>query len=70
MQLIDDWKRQFPRLWSVRLALIAALLSGLEVGLNIYATGQPPLFAAFACFVSISSAVARIVAQPALRPPQ
>lgn len=66
MTFIDDWKRQFPKLWSVRLALLAAVLSALEVGFNVYATGQPPLIALSAMLVSLGSAIARVVAQPAL----
>ena len=31
--LIDDWHRVLRRAWSVRLMLLAAVLSGLEVAL-------------------------------------
>lgn len=64
MNLIENWKAQFPKLWSVRLALLAALISALEVGYNLYLTGQPPLIALSAMLVSLGSAIARIVAQP------
>lgn len=70
MQLINDWKRQFPRLWSVRLALLAAVLSAAEVGINVYITGQPPMMALSAMLVSLGSAIARIVAQPSLEADQ
>lgn len=66
MQLIENWKRHFHKFWSVRLALLAAVLSGLEVGLNVYVTGQPPLIAVGSMVVSIGAALARVVAQPAL----
>lgn len=69
MQLIEDWKRQFPKLWSVRLALLAAVLSGLEVGVTFYLTGKPPMIAAGAMLVSIAAAVSRVVAQPSLAVP-
>lgn len=66
MPLIKDWKRKFPRLWSVRLALLAGVLSGIEAGFNLYATGSTPIIALGAMVVSLSAAVARIVAQPKL----
>ncbi|MGV8294662.1 DUF7940 domain-containing protein, partial [Pseudomonas aeruginosa] len=34
MNLIQNWRRKFPRLWSVRLALVAAMLSAVEVAMN------------------------------------
>ncbi|CUI64808.1 Uncharacterised protein [Achromobacter xylosoxidans] len=34
MMLIQNWRRKFPRLWSVRLVLIAAVLSAIEVAIN------------------------------------
>lgn len=66
MAFIDDWKRQFPKLWSVRLSLLAAVLSALEVGVNLYATGSAPLIASGAMFVSLASAIARVIAQPSI----
>lgn len=66
MQLIENWKRHFPRFWSVRLALLAAVLSGLEVGVNTYVTGQPPVIALGSMVVSIGAALARVIAQPEL----
>lgn len=64
MTLIDDWKRQFPKLWSVRFSLLAALLSGIEVGLQLYLTGKTPVVALGAGLLSLGAAVARVVAQP------
>lgn len=64
MRLIDDWKRKFPRLWSVRLSLLAAVLSAIEVGVNLYLTGTAQLIVIGACLVSFSAAIARVVAQP------
>lgn len=66
MKLIDDWKTKFPKLWSVRFALLSAVLSAGEVWLNLYATGQPPTFATAAFIASLLSAMARIIAQPEL----
>jgi hypothetical protein len=67
MELIEDWKKLAPRLWSVRLALVAALLSCLDVGYQLFLTGTPPIISLGAAFISLSAALARIVAQPKAR---
>ena len=64
--LIEDWKRKFPELWSVRFALLGGLLSSVEVGVTMWATGRPPLMAAAAAVACFAAAFARIVAQPEL----
>lgn len=66
MKFIDDWKRQFPKLWSVRFALLSALASAIETGMNLYATGTAPLLVIATFCTSIGAAFARIVAQPSL----
>lgn len=66
MNLIQNWRRKFPRLWSVRLSLIAALLSAIEVALNLYLTGKPPLIVIGAGLFSLCAAIARVVSQPRL----
>ncbi|MBB3017729.1 ABC-type multidrug transport system permease subunit [Microvirga lupini] len=63
MQFIDDWKRQFPRLWSVRLSLLAALVSSVEAGFTYWATGKAPVLVVAAAVISLGASVARIVAQ-------
>ena len=64
--LIPDWKLIWKRAWSVRLALLAALLSGIEVAVGVWATGNPPIFAGIAFVASLGAGIARIVAQPKL----
>lgn len=66
MQLIDNWKALWSKLWSVRLALLAALFSAVEVGFSVYLTGKAPVLVLAACAISFGAAVARIVAQPTL----
>uniref|UniRef100_A0AAU6W2M7 Holin n=1 Tax=Pseudomonas phage Touem01 TaxID=3138548 RepID=A0AAU6W2M7_9VIRU len=66
MTFIDDWKRQFPKLWSVRFSLLAALLSGIEVGMQEYFTGKTPLIAAGAGLFSLGAALARVISQPGM----
>lgn len=64
MKLIDDWKKQFPRLWSVRMSLASALATGAETGMNLYANNTPRPLVIAACIVSIAAAIFRIIAQP------
>lgn len=66
MRLIDDWDKQFHKLWSVRLALLSALFSAAETAMNLYATGTAPKLVVLTMIVSLCSAVARLVAQPEL----
>ncbi|WP_454676679.1 DUF7940 domain-containing protein [Achromobacter marplatensis] len=66
MNLIRDWRRKFPRLWSVRLALLAALLSAVEVCMNLWLTGKPPLIVIGAGLFSLCAAIARVISQPRL----
>lgn len=70
MNLIQNWRRKFPRLWSVRLSLIAALLSAVEVALNLWLTGKPPLIVVGAGLFSLCAAIARVVSQPRLNDEQ
>ena len=65
MNLIDNWKAVATKAWSMRLALLSAVLSALEVCLP-YLDGTMPRgrFAMLAVLVSVGAAVARLVAQP------
>lgn len=63
--LISDARRVLRRAWSIRLALLAALLSAIEIGLPYVLPEWPPRVAgALAALVSLAAAVARLVAQP------
>lgn len=66
MTLIEDWNNVITKLWSFRLAILSATLSGAEVAVQVY---QPVfvgsgVFAAIAGLISLAAAVARAVAQP------
>ncbi|MGZ2430356.1 hypothetical protein GGI64_006263 [Rhizobium leguminosarum] len=66
MKLASDWKRVLQRAWSIRLMLIAGLLSGLEVAmpyLDGYVDIPPRLFAALSGLTVAAAFVARIIAQ-------
>lgn len=66
MKLINDWKRKFPKLWSVRLSLLAALASSVEVALNVYLTGKAPVIVIAAGLISLGAAASRVIAQAGL----
>jgi len=69
--LIQDWDRAVKKFWSFRLSILAALLSGLEVVVQLWQpfSIHPGVLAAIAGVVSLAAAIARIVAQPkAYRP--
>lgn len=66
VKLIEDAGDIWHRLWSVRLAIGAAVASGIEAGYNAYVMGVSPAMALIACGISLAAAVARIVAQPSI----
>lgn len=68
MTLLPDWKAIITKAWSVRLLALAALLSGVEVVMQIMepvlAAAMPKgLFAALSGLATAAALVARIVAQ-------
>lgn len=73
LPLVDDWRRIMRRAWSVRLALLSALLSGAEFALPMMPDSLVDLvgrgrFAAGAFVISIAASIARLVAQPRMKP--
>ncbi len=69
MCLVWNWKIILRKAWSIRLIVLAALLSGLEVALPLLDLAfVPPGWFAFGSFLVTAGAfVARIVAQPSIR---
>ena len=65
-KLLPEWKKVARWSWSFRLALIAALLSAVEVALMFWPASPSGLFAAGAGLVSLSAALARLLAQSQL----
>ena len=64
MKLIDDWKKILKKAWSVRLLVIAGLLSGVEIILPLLVDSFPRgLFAVLSFVFTAAAFVARIVAQ-------
>ena len=69
--LIPDWKRVLKYAWSVRLILLAGLLSGMEIlipfmedWINKHDVIPRGAFAFFAFVITMAAVVARLYAQP------
>lgn len=64
MRLSTNWKLILKKAWSVRLLIVAAILSGIEVALPFFADTLPRGPFAALSFVAVGMAfVARLVAQ-------
>ena len=60
-----NWKEILTKAWSVRLIVLAGLLSGAEAVLPMFESSFPKgIFAALSGFVSAGALLARVVAQP------
>jgi hypothetical protein len=66
VRFIANARRLWFRFWSVRLALLAALLSAVDVAFQFYATGQPSWVVLGALIINLSAAGARVIAQDSL----
>lgn len=65
MTLIDNARDVLLKAWSIRLALLSAVLSAAEVALPFFTTFIPPnTMAILAVLTSAGAALARLVAQP------
>lgn len=67
MKLIDNWRDVLRRAWSMRLMVLAALLSGAEIVLPLFSEALPRGLFAVLSFLTVAGAfVARLVAQKGL----
>ncbi|QMV32640.1 hypothetical protein F1_00011 [Ralstonia phage Heva] len=67
MNLIEN-AGQWHKLWSIRFALLSAMLAAAEAALPLWSGLVPPhVFATLSTLCGIASAVSRVVQQPALR---
>ncbi|MRN66530.1 putative membrane protein [Brucella sp. 10RB9215] len=70
MHLVSDWRRVLQKAWSVRLILLAGVLSGLEVVLPFLGDNFPIPSGAFALLtfvVTMAAFVMRLVSQKVFR---
>ena len=68
MRMIEDWKKVLRYGWSIRLIVLAGLLSGLEIVLPMFGDVLPRrLFAALMFSVTVAAFIARLTAQPKMK---
>lgn len=64
MKLIPNWREVLKWAWSIRLAALAAVLSGVEIALPFFAESFPRgPFALASFFATVGAFIARFVAQ-------
>lgn len=64
MMLAPNWKRILKKAWSIRLMILAGLLSGAEVILPLFSDAIPRnVFAGLSMVVIMGAFVARLVVQ-------
>lgn len=64
MKLIENWRQILRKAWSVKLMILAAVLSGIEVVLPFFSDDLPRgTFAALSGLVVGGAFIARLVAQ-------
>lgn len=64
MRLLANWRRVLRKAWSIRLMLVAGLLSGAEVILPMFVEAIPrSLFAGLSMLTVSGAFIARLVAQ-------
>ena len=67
MKLLENWADIIKKAWSMRLMVLAALLSGVEIVLPLFSEALPRgLFAVLSFFAVAGAFVARLVAQKGL----
>jgi len=67
-ELIEDWRAVMTRAWSMKFSILAAILGGLEVGVQLVQPAGVPngAFAGIASVVSLAAGISRLIAQTEL----
>lgn len=67
-ELIEDWQAVLGKAWSMKFSILAAILGGLEVGVQFVQPAGVPngVFAGIASAVSLAAGISRLVAQKEL----
>lgn len=60
MRLIDNWRAALNKLWSIRLALLTALLGAADQVLSAFVGALPPVVYSL---LAVAIAIARVVDQ-------
>ena len=71
MKLIDNWRTVAKLSWAVRLSILSAVFSALEITFQLFRGLVPPLvFASIASALAVGAAVARVVHQASIHEKQ
>jgi hypothetical protein len=71
MKLIWNWKEVAQKSWAIKLSVLSAALSALELAMPLFNGVVPQkIFATASMLTMIAAAVARVVSQPNMTPPQ
>jgi hypothetical protein len=67
-ELIEDWRAVLTKAWSMKFSILAAILGGLEVGVQYVKPAGIPngMFAGIASALSLFAGVSRLLAQQEL----
>jgi hypothetical protein len=66
MRLLANWRDVLKRAWSIRLLVLAGVLSGLEVALPLFGWETAWWFAPLSLAVVAAAFVSRLIAQKGL----
>ena len=67
MKAIANWDAVLRHAWSYKLAILASLLSGVDVGMQLFASIRPSVWLSIAAgLASVAAAGSRFVAQEKL----
>lgn len=67
MKLVENWRELLRKAWSLRLMLLAAILSGVEIVLPFFSEAIPRgVFAVLSFFTVAGAFAARLMAQKGL----
>lgn len=65
MKKIENWNTVLRHAWSYKFAILAALLSGVDASIQIWASFEPSKWIAIAAGVSaVAAAISRFIYQP------
>lgn len=64
MKLYSEWRFILRKAWSIRLCIVSAILSGVEIIVPLFSDSLPRnLFAALSFVTVVAAAIARLVVQ-------
>lgn len=67
MKLRRDWRYILNRAWSIKLALLSAVLGAVEISLPLFSEIAPRnIFAVLSMLVAVAAAVVRMLNQPGM----